>query len=135
MVIWDRFEWDDDEYRFSGDNRMEESGEYAFEKIKGTADYWWGLSENKKKWFLGNAEGSSSYKMIVATKGMVFFTLYVFFFLLLGWFYKCSKVEYLVYVGLLFFCFYQRTNIYSIPYMFLYAYLARLKDNQVIESR
>ena len=134
-IIWQRFEWVDQEGKFMGDNRMVESGEFVYEQIRGTADYWWGLSEDKSRWFWDFAEGSSSYKTVIATNGMVFFVLYLFFFILMGWYYKGSKVDYLVFISLIIVCFYQRTNIYSVPYMFLYAYLARLKEIQRIESR
>ncbi len=126
-VLWNRFEWDSQEGKFVGDNRMRDDAEYAFNKIEGN-EYLWGLEAHNVEKYWVFAYGSSSYKNVIATNGMVFFVLYMLFFILFGWKYKVSWTNYLMFLLMLFLCLYQRAEIYKIPYMFLFACLARLKD-------
>ncbi len=124
-TIWDRFEWNAQENKFVGDDRISESGEQAYKKIQGTSDYWWGLEGSERTKFMDYYEGSSSYIGIVAYNGMVFFALYVFFFILFGWKYKKSKLDFIIYLIVLTSCLYQRPNIYNVVYLFLFGSLAR----------
>lgn len=127
IIIWDRFEWDSQTNTFVGDNRMNESAEMAYRKLQGTSDYWWGLSRSNRGFFLSYYEGSASYKGVVAYNGMVFFALYVLFFAMLGWKYKSSNIDYILYLLIVALCLYQRTNIYGVAYMFIYGLIARSK--------
>ncbi|MBO4427600.1 MAG: hypothetical protein J5771_03855, partial [Bacteroidales bacterium] len=126
-VIWNRFEWNTENSSFEGDNRMTEEGEAEYNKIKGTSEYWLGLKAEHAKSFWASAEGSSSYKAVVANKGMVFFAIYTLFILLLGWYNRSTKESFLLYAVFMIVCIYQRTNVYSVLFLFLYSALARLQ--------
>ncbi len=135
-LIWERFEWDSQENKFKGDDRMHEEGEIAYKRLQGTSDYWWGLSKSEREKFMDYYQGSSSYKGVVAYNGMFFFALYVFFLAMLGWNYKSSNRDYILYLIIVVLCIYQRPNIYNVVYMFLFGLMARMKlQNAPIEKK
>lgn len=122
-LIWERFEVEDG--KIKGDNRINEDAEIAYEKMRGTSDYWLGLTPDKRERFWDDARGGSSYKNVVANNGMIFFALYVLFFLAYGRHYLKSKKDFILYALLVILSLYQRPNIFGLPYMFFYACVAR----------
>lgn len=125
-VMWARFEWDEDKGGFIGDDRMVGDADYYFEnKIQGTPAYWWGTDNIKEFWEY--SEGSSSYKVVVASNGMVFLTLYILVFIVLAYGYKNNRSDLILFVLVLLLNSYQRPNIYYPIWIFLYMYYARLK--------
>ena len=123
-VMWSRFEWDEDEGKFIGDNRMVGDADYYFEhSIKGTPAYWWGTDDIKEFW--DYSEGSSSYKVVVASNGMVFLMLYLLVFIVLAYGNKHNTSGFLLFVLLLLLITYQRPNMYYPVWIFLYTYYTR----------
>lgn len=121
--MWSRFEWNATEGKFAGDNRMTEDGERYIEKIKGTHEYYFGVDNISEFW---KAAGeSSSYKNIIAMYGIIFFVLYCAFFVKLGKDNCNTRSSFVLYLLLFSVNMYQRVDLYSLPIMFLYSYLAR----------
>lgn len=130
-LIWDRLEWDEEKQGFAGEDRMVGDADYYFDKhIKGTQAYWFGLSDTKEFWKA--AEGSASYKVVIAQNGMIFLSLYMLCFILLALHYKPNKFEVALFLILLIANTMQRPNIYSPLWVFLYAYYARCYSNEQI---
>lgn len=128
-LIWDRLEWDEEKQGFAGEDRMVGDADYYFDKhIKGTQAYWFGLSDTKEFWMA--AEGSASYKVVIAQNGMIFLSLYMLCFILLSLHYKPNKFEVALFLILLIANTMQRPNIYSPLWIFLYAYYARCYSNK-----
>lgn len=123
-LIWDRLEWDEEKQGFAGEDRMVGDADDYFDKhILGTQAYWIGLSDTKEFWKA--AEGSASYKVVIAQNGMIFLSLYVFCFILLAFHYKPNKYELALFLILLIANTMQRPNIYSPLWIFLYTYYAK----------
>lgn len=122
-LVWERFEFDKTEKKFSRDNRMTEYGDQYYEKIRWTSEYWFGVNDWEKFWNL--AAGGSSYKIVVMRNGMVFYALYTLWFLLFArQKIKKRKLFYLFCIMYLATA-YQRTNLYDPVYTFLFIYIAR----------
>lgn len=130
-LIWERFELSNDSDG-KGINRMTEEGELAYEKIKGTSSFWFGLSPDQRERFWDDARGGSSYKNVVANNGMIFFALYMIFLLVYGRHYLKNRYDFLLYAILVVMCLYQRSNIFVLPYLFFYACAARANEMDVI---
>lgn len=128
-LIWERLEWDEEKQGFAGEDRMVGDADYYFDKhIKGTQAYWFGLSDTKEFWKA--AEGSASYKVVIAQNGMIFLSLYMLCFILLALHYKPNKFEVALFLILLIANTMQRPNIYAPLWIFLYAYYARCYSNE-----
>ena len=128
-LIWDRLEWDEEKQGFAGEDRMVGDADDYFDKhIKGTQAYWIGLTDTKEFWKA--AEGSASYKVVIAQNGMIFLSLYVFCFILLAFRYKPNKYELVLFLILLIANTMQRPYIYSPLWVFLYAYYAKYNFNE-----
>lgn len=125
-ILGARFTWDSETMRFMGDNRGAKIAESYLEIMKGTPQYWWGY--NNKKEFIAAAEGSSTYLNVIVLNGIVFFVLYVSFFVLYGLKYKVSYISFLLFIFLFCANIYQRPDIFSIIYIFLYCCLAKSND-------
>lgn len=124
VLIWDRIEWNEDGGKFAGDNRMTDSAnEYYETHVQGTKAFWLGLDDNKR--FGELAEGSSSYKIVIAKNGFIFCFLYIFCFILLAIYHKPSKFEFFIFTTLIVANSMQRANVYSPLWVFLYAFYAK----------
>ncbi len=123
LLIWNRLEWNDEGGTINGDSRMTADGTAYYERIKGTPEFLFGV--NNYDLFWRAAAGSSSYKVVIMSDGLIFFALYVLFFIV----YARRKIG--SFSLWLLFCFiflantYQRPDIYGILMMFLYSVLAR----------
>lgn len=131
--LWSRFEWDASEGKFLGDNRITDEADIYFAKIRGTREYFFGVDDVTGYWKA--AEGSSSYKNVIAMYGLVFFVFYVMFFILLAKKYCIQTSSLILFLFVFFLNLYQRSNIYSMPFIFLYAYLARWDSLKYIEIK
>ncbi len=131
-VLWDRFLWDEFENTIAGDDRMGQIGDEAFERIRGTDEYWFGVKD--KQAYLSFVEGSSSYKNVIALNGMIFFILYVLFFFLFGLTYKKNWVSFIIYMIVFLATIYQRPGLFSFVWFFMFSYMARL-DSMREEQR
>lgn len=132
VLIWDRLEWNADKKGIAGEDRMIGDADYYFEKhIQGTPAFWFGLNDTTEFWKA--AEGSSSYKVVIAQSGMIFLFLYLLSFCILAFRHKTSKIEIILFLTLLLANTMQRPNMYVPIWVFLYAYYAR--SNTAIESK
>ncbi|MHC1779100.1 MAG: hypothetical protein AB9922_02550 [Bacteroidales bacterium] len=122
-TIWERFEWEKDSQRFKGDNRISDTGDAYYNSLKGSAEFYWGVDDITKFW--NYAKGASSYKAVIANNGVIFFSLYLFFFISLAYSYRKDFPSLALFIFILFMNTYQRPDIYGITIMFLYSYLAR----------
>lgn len=122
-LVWERFELDKTEMKFSRDNRMTDEADRYYDKIRWTSEYWFGVNDWEKYWNL--AAGGSSYKNVVMRNGMLFFLLYtLWFFLYASQKIRNRKLFYLfciMYLAIV----YQRTNLYDPVYTFLFVFISR----------
>ena len=131
--MWSRFEWDASEGKFLGDNRITEEGDIYFAKIRGTREYFFGVDDVTGYWKA--AEGSSSYKNVIAMYGLVFFVFYVMFFILLAKKYCIQTSSFILFFIVFFLNMYQRSSVYSMSFIFLYVYLARRDSIKHLEIK
>ena len=126
-TLWRRFEFDDSEKKFMGDNRMTYEGEMYYKNMS-TADYLFG---GDYPTYIKKAKGSSSYKTVVVKNGAIFLVLYLLFFVLYGRKFREKYISFLLYLIVLFGNIYQRPDIFGIVTTFLYVCMARniLSDN------
>ena len=122
-VIWSRFAWDSTDGQFAGDNRISDAADSYFASIRGTSEYYLGVINLDHYWKL--AEGSSSYKNIIAMYGMIFFSSYCLYFILLAYMYKTNVIAFILFCLLFLLNMYQRPSIYSILLFFLFTAMCR----------
>lgn len=122
-VIWARFEWDSDLGKFAGDNRTNDLANEYFNKIRGTSEYFFGVRNLEQYWSF--AEGDSSYKNIIAMYGAIFLFMYCFYYILFAYSYRQTLFSFGLFCFFFLLNMYQRSNIYSTLWMFLYVALAR----------
>lgn len=120
-MLWERIEWDDSKGGVAGDNRTNDNASDLYKSKMFTSDYWFG-SSNKKD--LEYFEGSSSYKAVVLSCGMICFSLYVIFFILMALNRK-KGIHLILFLFLLLATFYQRPWMFGMGYLFLFPYYAR----------
>ena len=129
-LIWERLKWDEDKSGLAGEDRMVGDADYYFDNyIKGTNAYWFGLSDTTDFWKA--AEGSSSYKVVIAQNGVIFLALYLLCFIFIAFNYKERKFDVFIFLILLLANTMQRPNIYAPIWVFLYAYYARLNPERI----
>lgn len=129
-LLWERIEWDEDKGTFAGEDRMVRDANIYYEKyVQGTSSFWFGLEDTKAFW--ATAEGSSSYRVVIAQNGFVFLFLYISCFVLLAFHHKPNKFEIIIFITLIIANTMQRPNIYQPLWVFLYAYYARVDDKKL----
>ncbi len=121
--MWKRMEWNSDDGKYQGDNRVNEDVDRYYDNIKGTSAFFFGIDDIESFW--NDVGESASYKVAIVTHGMVFIILYLSFFLLLAWKNKVSVNEFLLFCFVLIGNTYQRPAIYSLIMLFLYSVMAR----------
>jgi len=121
-TLWERVVWDSDRHQFKGDNRINDDAVIIFESKKGTLEYFFGFDDKVR--YNKFAEGSSSYKTIIANYGIIFFTLYSGFFILLAYRKEVNKIAFLLYCLVLLANLYQRPSIYVPHILFLFIVFA-----------
>lgn len=122
-LIWERIEWDSNEGRLSGSNRTTFDAEKFYESKRGTTEYWFGLNDYEP--YRKMAQGSNSYQNIVMHYGMVFLIFYVLFFVLYAKKESKTKGSLLLFIFIFISCVYQRPQVLTCAYIFLYSCLAR----------
>lgn len=138
-TIWYRFEMDDG--KFKGDTRTTANADKYYKEKEFSLEYWFGYNEQSKEIYEVKSEGSSSYKNVVISTGMLFFICYCMVFIFLGFHCCKKKLDLLLYIMLFLGMTYQRTNLYSALTLYLYAmnarggfinYLDNMKDKKAI---
>ena len=126
-TLWERFKWNEEEQKFAGDNRFSDAGNDYISSIRGTREYFWGVDNYEE--YYRYVEGSASFKSVIARFGIVTFILYVLFFTLYGWNKKESVMAFLLYVFAFLSTIYQRPQIFSPEYLFLFSSIAQLSKS------
>lgn len=127
-TIWERAEWDSETRSFRGDNRSTDEADVYYQNRIGTSEYFFGFKDWEHYHKL--AEGSSSYKNVVAAYGMLFFTLYVLIFLILCLKNRIGFVPFILYSLVLFANLYQRTGIYVPHIVFFFVVYAEIEGER-----
>lgn len=117
-TIWERAEWDPENYEFKGDNRSNPEADILFNSKRGTSEYYWGFDNIDL--YNSYAKGSCTYKNVVASHGIVFFVLYCLFFIRLAYYRGINMGAFALYCLVLFANLYQRPNVYSPYIIFLF---------------
>ena len=124
-TLWSRFAWDSETGFFEGENRMH-GKDIMYDEIKGTSEFWFGVKN--RELYLLSVEGSSSYKNVIALNGVIFFSLYILFYFLIGLKYKPNWFSFLSYCLVVSTTIYQRPNTFSFVWLFLF--LCVVKNSQ-----
>lgn len=119
--VWNRFIIEDG--KWAGDDRSSEYLDNFYESKKFTIEYWIGINDWDK--FASRMEGESTYKNVVLRNGMIFFSLYCWFFIKYGYTFIRKRLVFLLYLFVLLGCLYQRTNVYGALTLFLFVMLAK----------
>lgn len=122
-LIWDRLEWDTSENRIVGADRTQYEAEKIYKSKKGTIEFWIGLDNYESYRII--ARGSNSYQNIVMHNGMVFLLAYILFFVLYARSVRTKTSSYVVFLILFIACIYQRPQVLSSAYLFIYVCLAK----------
>ena len=129
-LIWDRLEWNSTEGRMSGSDRTNYDAERFYLSKRGTTDYWFGLDDYEQ--YRKMAQGSNSYQNVVMHYGMLFLISYVLFFVLYARKECKTKGSFLLFIFLFISCVYQRPQVLTCSYIFLYSCLARRESLGVL---
>lgn len=124
-TLWQRFEWDETEHQFKGDNRKNEAVDKFYNELKTKPSFWFGSSQSEVERFWRLVEETSSYKVIVLNSGMLFLFLYLLFFVILARRYADNNLRLALFVLVLLANTYQRPDVYSELMLFLYSYFGR----------
>ncbi len=123
-VLGERFVFDTEAGRFSGDNRLTaESQEYYLGSMVRSGQIWTGI-ENKAA-FKEDTAGAYGFVTVLIQYGLIAMLWYMLFFLLYGYKFKSSTWSFLLFVLVFFATIYQRPNIFHSVYVFLFVYVAR----------
>lgn len=122
-MIGDRLKIDSEKGFIAGDNRTSDLAWEMLETIQGTPQFWFGI-ENKWE-FHEEVSYSSSIINVIVMNGMAFVLLIVAFYLLYGWVYKSSVLQFLIYFIIVAGTLYQRPGIFKPEFIFLFTFLAR----------
>lgn len=128
-LVWDRFEWDSDKGGFAGNTREGERTTLAMERIWSSGEIWFGVKD--KEAFLDEVKGTSSIYNVFALYGFIFVALYIVWQLMFGYRYKVNKWDYLLYCFVVIGSMYQRPNLFSLSYTFLFVCIARYYEFQL----
>lgn len=126
-TLWERFEWDDTENKFKGDNRKNENVDAFFDNLKNKPAFWFGSPQSEVERFWKEVEETSSYKVIILYSGAIFLILYLLFFILLARNHKTDIKSFWLFVFVLIANTYQRPDVYSVLMIFIYSYFARFE--------
>lgn len=132
-LVWRRLEWNSSEQRISGSDRTTYEAERIYKSKRWTREYWIGLDEYER--YREIARGSNTYQNVVMHNGMVFLLLYVLFFILYAWYGRRNTSSFIVFFMLFISCIYQRPQILSCAYVFVYTCIARRESLQIENSQ
>lgn len=130
-LIWDRLEWNSEENRLAGSDRTNAASENIYISKRWSNEYWFGLDDYEA--YRQVARGSNSYQNVVMQYGMLFLIGYVLFFVLYAWSERCRNSSFFVFLFLFLACIYQRPQVLSCAYFFVYTCLAK-REALVIKS-
>lgn len=134
-TLWERFEWDESENKFKGDNRKNENVDAFFDDLKSKPAFWFGSPKSEVERFWDEVEETSSYKVIILNSGAIFLILYLLFFILLARNYRTDIKAFILFIIVLFANTYQRPDVYSVLMLFLYSYFARFELTPFLKTK
>lgn len=134
-TLWERFEWDETENKFKGDNRKNENVDVFFDNLKTKPAFWFGSPQSEVERFWKEVEETSSYKVIILNSGAVFLILYLLFFILLARNHKTDTKAFWLFVLVLIANTYQRPDVYSVLMIFIYSYFARFELTSIVSKK
>ena len=123
VLVWNRFEWNSEIGGFAGNTRETEGTTLAMKRMRESGEIWLGVKDKNAYW--KENFGSSSIYNVIAMYGIIVVTLYIVWLLRVGFHYKVNNWDYLLYCFVIIGCMYQRTNLFSLPYTFLFVCVAR----------
>lgn len=117
-LVWSRFEI---QYgKLAGDNRSTARLDAEYERFQKSGDFLYGKGRD---YTMDYGAGSSSFKLVIMNRGLIYFLLLISFYTLLG-IIKIRNINYLIlYLFLFFGMLYQRPFFLEINYFFLYYFL------------
>lgn len=130
-LVWERFEWDADRGGFAGNSREGAGTDILINRLTSTGEIWFGVNLSDRKAFWNEFFGLSSMYTVIALYGIVAVGFYLLWLLYIGYHYKISKWDFILYCFVVIGCMYQRTGMFSLPYAFLYVSIARYSDFQL----
>lgn len=134
-TLWQRFEWDETNHKFKGDNRKNDAVDKFYDELKKKPAFWFGSPKSEVERFWKLVGETSSYKVIVLNSGMIFLILYLLFFVILAKKHKTNNKAFILFILVLVANTYQRPDIYSIVMIFIYSYFARWGLDNLIEDK
>ena len=122
-LIWNRLEWNTDKNALEGFDRTMYDAEVFYKSKMWTREYWWGLDDYES--YRRISRGSNSYQNVIMQYGMTYLMLYVLFFILYAWHGHKNKLSFIIFIIVFIACIYQRPQILSLAYIFMFTCLAR----------
>jgi hypothetical protein len=123
-TIYSRMEYDEERGKFAGDSRTTIQMDDYFETLRFTPVYWWGTSNED---IISVMLGGSSYKIAILRYGLVFIVLYCVLIWAFAVHYKLKLSQLLIFIGLMLVNLYQRPNLLSFTYIYLYMSYVKLR--------
>lgn len=128
-LVWKRFEWDSSKGGFAGNSREGEKTTLAVKKMQESGEIWFGVKDKEAYW--QENFGSSSIYNVFAMYGIVFTSLYIVWLIAVGYHYRFSRWDFYLYCFVVLGCMYQRPNMFSLSYTFLFVGVARYLEFQL----
>lgn len=119
-TLWKRFEYNQDEGKIAGINRMSDEADVFYNNLSFT-EYLFGGDEEK---FQKVVEGSASYKSVIISNGVIFLILYLSFYVFYARSRYPKRFAFMLFLVVLLGNTFQRPDIYGAVNFFLYISLA-----------
>lgn len=119
-TFWKRFEYNEDEGKISGINRMSYAGDDYYNSLS-FREFLFGGNVEKYKKVVG---GSSSYKTVIVNNGAIFLVVYVMMLLTFANYRSRNMYSFVLFLFMLLGNTFQRPDIFGVVVFFLYACLA-----------
>ena len=119
-TLWHRFEYNQDEKKIEGINRMSDEADVFYNNLSFT-EYMFGGDEEK---YQKVVEGSASYKSVIVSNGVIFLILYLSFYILYAKSKATKRLAFILFLFVLLGNTFQRPDIYGAVNFFLYICLA-----------
>lgn len=130
-TLWHRFEWNEEEGAFEGDNRNNSSLTAYYESIKGTPAWFTGVGSAVAK----DYSGSASLNLIIVKHGFIFVFLNLMGFALLSLREIRNKKLWLAFFVFFILTLYQRPGFYGIYSIFLYTMVIYMLGSMETDSQ
>lgn len=130
-TLWHRFEYNQDEGKISGINRMSDEADIFYNNLSFT-EYLFGGDEEK---YQKVVEGSASYKSVVISNGIIFLVMYLSFFVFYAKSRTRKRFTFLLFLFVLLGNTFQRPDIYGTVVFFLYICLANNREFSFLREK